>query len=180
GRELAPGESHCAACDRSSSTQPGSASASGYLSYHLRILSVLWLLYAIYRIIVGVWQMAFAPTATLMFGALLQRVPDPFAMMAHFHIAYTAMVIFTFLGAFFALLAACLLFVRQRSGRAIAIVAAFLALPEIPLGLALGVYTLVIALSFNASRLYPSVSPSLAAASDSSAPARTPTAAARI
>jgi hypothetical protein len=59
---------------------------------HLRILGICWLLYGILRIVTAVWLALFSSTATLMFGALLNRVPDPFSLMNIFHIAYGVLV----------------------------------------------------------------------------------------
>jgi hypothetical protein len=39
----------------------------------------------------------FQPTATVMFGALLGRVADPFALMSDFHIIYTGIMVLSVL-----------------------------------------------------------------------------------
>jgi hypothetical protein len=38
----------------------------------------------------------FAPTATVMFGALLGPVPDPFTLMGSFHVAYVLTIVLSF------------------------------------------------------------------------------------
>ena len=61
---------------------------AGKLIRHFRILGVCWVLYGILCMITAVWLILFTNTATLMFGALLNRVPDPFSMMNIFHFIY--------------------------------------------------------------------------------------------
>jgi hypothetical protein len=78
-----------------------------------------------------------------MFGALLSRVPDPFALMGDFHIVYAGIVVLTFLCGLFGLSAGLALLASQRPARILALLAAFLSVSEIPFGTTLGIYTLV-------------------------------------
>ena len=50
-----------------------------------RTLGGLWIVYGIIRLIMAAFLIIFSDTATLMFGALLNRVPNPFALMTDFH-----------------------------------------------------------------------------------------------
>jgi hypothetical protein len=88
----------------------------------------------------------FNPTATVMFGALLGRVADPFALMSDFHIIYTGIVVLSVLSGIFGLLAGLALLANQRPARMLALIAAFLSVSEIPLGTTLGIYTLSVLL----------------------------------
>ena len=81
-----------------------------------------------------------------MFGALLGRVPDPFALMSDFHIIYVGIVVLTFLCGLFGLLAGLALLANQRPARLLALLAAFLSVSEIPFGTTLGIYTLIVLL----------------------------------
>jgi hypothetical protein len=81
-----------------------------------------------------------------MFGALLGRVPDPFALMSDFHIAYAAIVVLSLLCGLFGLLAGLALLASQRPARTLALLAAFLSVSEIPFGTTLGIYTLIVLL----------------------------------
>ena len=45
----------------------------------IKVLGFCWIIYGIARILLGVWLLAFQTTATLMFGSLLSRVPNPLA-----------------------------------------------------------------------------------------------------
>jgi hypothetical protein len=116
-------------------------------------LGVLWALYGIVRLLIAIVLVVASGTATVMFGALLTRVPNPFALMSDFHFLYLVVIAWSVASGVFALLAAGALLVRMGSGRSIAIVAAFLALPELPFGIMLGVYTLVVLLPSDSSRL---------------------------
>jgi len=78
-----------------------------------------------------------------MFGALLSRVPNPFALMDDFHIVYTGIVVVTFLCGVFGILAGLALLGNQRPARVLALLAAFLSVSEIPFGTTLGIYTLI-------------------------------------
>jgi hypothetical protein len=94
----------------------------------------------------GICLVLFGGTATVMFGALLGRVPDPFALMTDFHIVYACIVVLTVLCGFLGLLAGLALIANQRPARMLALLAAFLSVSEIPFGTTLGIYTLIILL----------------------------------
>jgi hypothetical protein len=123
-------------------------SDAGNLSGHRRILGVCWLLYGIFRLLMGIWLVLFSGTATVMFGALLSRVADPFALMSEFHIVYAAIVVLAFLCGLVGLLAGLALLANQRPARMLALLAAFLSISEIPFGTTLGIYTLIVLLPF--------------------------------
>jgi hypothetical protein len=120
--------------------------ASGESSGHRRILGLCWFVYGIFRLIVGICLVLYSGTATVMFGALLTRVADPFALMGDFHIVYVCIVILTVLCGLFGLLAGLALLANQRPARILAIIAAFLSVSEIPVGTTLGIYTLIVLL----------------------------------
>ena len=121
-------------------------SAAGNLGRHRRSLGVCWLVYGILRLIMGVWLMMFSATATVMFGALLSRVANPFALMGDFHFVYAAVVVLSILCGLFGVLAGLALIADQNTGRMLALVAGFLSVSEIPLGTTLGIYTLIVLL----------------------------------
>ncbi|GAC1636973.1 MAG: hypothetical protein NVS9B14_16470 [Candidatus Acidiferrum sp.] len=121
-------------------------SAGGNLNDNRRILGACWLLYGILRVVAGILLIVFSGTATVMFGALLSRVPDPFTLMAIFHVVYVCLAILALLGGVFGVLAGLTLFGNQRSARTLALIAALLSVSELPLGTTLGIYTLVVLL----------------------------------
>jgi hypothetical protein len=113
---------------------------------HFRTLGRLWIVYGVIRLIMAVCLFIFSGTATLMFGALLNRVPDPQTLMSVFHILYIVMIVWAAVCGILGLVAGVALLTGQRSGRTLALLAGFLSLPNLPLGTALGIYTLVVLL----------------------------------
>lgn len=107
-------------------------------------LGALWIVYAILRFAAGFLLVLYSGTASVMFGALLTRVPEPYTLMATFHVVYIAVIMLTALSAVFALLAALSLLTGKASARFFSLVASFLALSDLPLGTTLGIYTLIV------------------------------------
>jgi len=115
-------------------------------SRRIRMLGTCWVIYGIIRIIAAVWLVSFSNTAMLMYGALLNRVPDPFTMMSFFHVFYTFLIALSVVCGALGVLAGLALLAGQRSGRTLALFAGFLSLSDIPLGLTLGIYSLMVLL----------------------------------
>jgi len=107
-------------------------------------LGSLWIVYAILRLVAVILLVLYSGTATVMFGALLTRVPDPYTLMTFFHILYIAAIIITALSGLFGLFAGLALLAGKSSARGLSLVAAFLSLSDPPLGTTLGIYTLII------------------------------------
>jgi hypothetical protein len=111
------------------------------------------MLYGILCIVNAVWLATFSPTATVMFGALLNRVADPFTLMNVFHFLYTMAIVLSALRGIMGILAGFTLLARASSARMVAIVAAVFSLASIPLGTTLGIYTLILMLRSQAEAL---------------------------
>src|SRR5579862_7954826 len=124
--------------------------ARAFYSAHLRTrtaggtrtLGLAWVVYGVYRLAVTVWLIAFTTTATLMFGALLTRVPDPYSLMTAFHILYSVAIVWSGVSALLGMVAGLAMMATQNAARILVLAAALLALPELPFGVMLGVYTL--------------------------------------
>lgn len=116
------------------------------LNGNRRVLGACWLVYGTVRILVGICLVLFTGTATVMFGALLGRVPNPYALMADFHVIYALLVILSFLCGLLGVLAGLALLANQSSARMLALVASFFSVSEIPFGTTLGIYTLIVLL----------------------------------
>lgn len=114
------------------------------LGDHARPLGICWVAYGVIRLAMAVWLVSFGGTATLMFGALLNRVADPFTLMGAFHFLYAATIVLSVVCGVLGLLAGLALLGGQRSGRTLCLIAGFLSLPNIPLGTTLGIYTLIV------------------------------------
>jgi hypothetical protein len=109
-------------------------------------LGVLWAIYGVTRLAAALFLALFSGTATVMFGALLSRVPNPFALMSDFHFMYVVIIAWNIALGIISLVAAADLLARRGSARKVTILAGFLALPEMPFGGMLGVYTLIVLL----------------------------------
>lgn len=114
------------------------------LTIHNRTLGILWAAYGVLLILGGVWLLLYEPALTLMWGALLNRVPNPFAWMNLFHFMLYAKVLLDFVAAVFSFLAATALMPSAYSGRKLGLIAAFFGLVSGPLGIALGAFTVAI------------------------------------
>jgi hypothetical protein len=119
------------------------------LAAHARILGICWIVYGVIRLCIAFWLTTFSVSATLMFGALLTRVPNPFTLMSAFHFIYLGIVVWSAVAGVVGMVAGFALLAGQRSARALVIFAAFLSLCEFPLGIALGVYSLIVLLPAN-------------------------------
>jgi hypothetical protein len=107
-------------------------------------LGMFWILYGLLRLIAAVVLFVYSATATLMFGALLNRVADPFTLMALFHFIYLCTIALAVVCGIVGIMAGLALMSGQRSGRTLGLIAGFLALSNIPLGTTLGIYTLIV------------------------------------
>jgi hypothetical protein len=116
------------------------------LAGHLRTLGGCWIVYGVIRLVLAASLVLYSGTATVMFGALLSRVPDPFTLMDVFHFMYIVMIVLSLVCGILGLVGGLALLGRQPSGRRLVLLAGFLSLSSIPLGTTLGIYTLVVLL----------------------------------
>jgi hypothetical protein len=107
-------------------------------------LAAGWLIFGVFRLIVAIWMLSFAGTATVMFGTLLNRVPNPYSLMGVFHIVYSCWMILSAASGVFALLTGITLMSGAGVRRLVALTAAFLSVPFLPVGTMLGTYTMVL------------------------------------
>ena len=110
----------------------------------MKPLGACWIVYGIIRVCIGVALVVFMPTATVMFGALLGRVPNPYWLMDLFHFIYALAIVVSIVCGLLGIAGGTASLGNARAGRAMLVVASLLALSEMPLGIALGVYTLII------------------------------------
>jgi len=95
------------------------------------------------RLGIAVWLVGFTRQATVMFGATLVEVAHPDYLMSMFHIFYLFAIVLSVASGVLGLLAGLALLAAQRAGRTLAIIASFLSLSELPIGITLAVYTLL-------------------------------------
>ena len=120
--------------------------AAQSLNVHLRTLGGLWIVYGVIRLALATLLILYSGTATVMFGALLNRAPDPFTLMGVFHLLYIVMIALSVVCGILGIMAGLALIGGQGAGRMLALIAGFLSLSNIPLGTTLGIYTLVVLL----------------------------------
>ena len=110
----------------------------------MRNLGILWVIYGLLRLITALGVFMWSGTLTLMWGALLSRVPNPFALMDDFHAFLILAIIIGTAAGVIAIIAGLALMSGGASARKLGIIAALSGLIGGPLGIALGAYTLVV------------------------------------
>lgn len=131
-----------AASDRGNRRRIGAVSANE----STRALGACWIVYGILRLLGAALMMLMSGTATVMFGALLARVADPFSMMSVFHAVYIVLVVVAIAAGVTGILAGAALVAGGQQGRRLALVASLLSVSSLPLGTTLGIYTMILLL----------------------------------
>jgi len=112
----------------------------------MKTLGICWIVYGLFRLAAGVAAVLLAPTATVMFGALLVRVSDPFFWMGLFHVLYVCCIAVTLIAGVLGVLGGLALLRNAPSARGLLLAASFPSLSDLPVGIALSVYTLIVLL----------------------------------
>jgi hypothetical protein len=115
----------------------------------MRTLGILWILYGLERFVVALAMFLCIPTLTVMWGALLTRVANPFTLMDLFHVFLIFAIILAVVVGIISIPAGLSLMSGGPSARKLGMLAAFLALVSGPFGIALGAYTLVVLVPAN-------------------------------
>jgi hypothetical protein len=110
----------------------------------MKNLGILWVLYGLLRLVGALGVFFYSGTLTLMWGALLTRVPNPFTLMGLFHSFLIFAIILGIVAGVVSIIAGLGLMSSGTSARSLGLVAAFFGLTNGPLGIALGAYTLVV------------------------------------
>src|ERR1700719_3733602 len=118
-------------------------SATGNLSGHRQTMAVCWMVYGIFRLVMGLCLFVYSGTATVMFGALLGRVPDAFSLMADFHVVYAIIVALSVVCGLLGIFAGLAVLANQGVARKLALIAATLSVSDLPFGTTLGIFTLI-------------------------------------
>ena len=119
---------------------------SKQIPLHMKTLGICWIVYGIFRLAMDVAAILLASTATVMFGALLMRVADPFLWMDFFHVFYACCVAINLIAGVLGILGGFALLRHAPSGRGLLLAASFPSLSDLPVGIALSVYTLIVLL----------------------------------
>ena len=110
----------------------------------MRNVGILWVIYGLLRWVMALGIFMWSTTLTLMWGALLSRVPNPFALMDYFHLFIGFAIVLGIVAGIVSIVAGLALMSGGESSRKLGLVAAFFGLINGPLGIALGAYTLVL------------------------------------
>jgi len=110
----------------------------------MRNLGIMWVLYGLLRLAGALGVFLYSGTLTLMWGALLTRVPNPFTLMDLFHGFLLFAILLGIVAGVVSIIAGLNLISSGMSARSLGLVAAFFGLINGPLGIALGAYTLVV------------------------------------
>lgn len=160
GETLETGETLCIACG--CLAEEGLVSAEDAmptlaLQRHARLMGILWLIFGVLRAVASVLLVTKSGVLALMWGAVLDRVPNPYAWMRFFELTLAALAVVVMVSAVASLAAGLALLARARAGRILGIFAAFLAFVDGPPGAALAVYTLIMLLPPGARAAYEQV-----------------------
>jgi hypothetical protein len=117
-----------------------------------RTVAVLWGIYGVLMIAAAAWIIVYNRTLTVMWGAIISRVANPFTWMSAFHLFLGATVVMALLSAVFSLLAAFALMSGTGSSRRLGLIAAAFGMLGTPPGVALGVFTVAILFPMSAAR----------------------------
>ena len=127
----------------SASTLRADARAVGNAATSRGTLGVCWVVYGILRIVMAVILALSSGTASVMFGALLVRVADPYSLMSLFHFTYLFIILLSGIAGVVGIVAGLALMSGGGYARNVALLAAILSVSEIPFGTTLGIFTLV-------------------------------------
>jgi len=146
GTQLGNSATFCSKCGKSAGATP-LMPRQGRIAGHVRLLGILWLAISAFRLIPGLFLMAFAstrlfpPEVPAFVQALLPAIGVVFLVCAGIGIAI-----------------GCGLLAHQPWARMLAIVFGALSLVDIPFGTAIGVYTLWVLLPAESEREYRTMS----------------------
>ena len=104
------------------------------------ILGALWALYGAMTLAGTMWVIVFNRTLTLMWGAVISHVANPFAWMNFFHAYLGVMVVVGFIAAALSFIAAFSL-MTGAGARLWSLIAAAFGMFTTPIGIVLGVFT---------------------------------------
>ena len=126
------------------------------LTSHVRIMGTLWLIYSIFRIMMGGWTLIFAHTLLPMMSHFVNEEAQPFviSIFSMMHAIYALSFVYALVTGIVGLVAGWGLLQRATWGRVMAIIAAVASAISIPFGTALAVYTFIILFASDAERNY--------------------------
>ena len=150
GTELQAGQRFCGSCGKAIGVSLVPQPSDGRVSRHIQILAVLWLASSALNLIGGVVMFVLGGT---LFGRIRGH-EIPFAVSGFLHGLFFALGILVLLKALAGFAAGWGLLERQPWARTLTLVLGFVSLLNIPLGTALGIYTIWVLLAPQADEEY--------------------------
>lgn len=124
----------------------------GRVGKHVQTLGVLWIAYSAFALIGGVVLFILANTIFSRFGAAMPGAPP--GVPPFLHMLFTALGFVLLVKAAAGIAAGAGLLNREPWARVLAIILGIISLLNIPIGLAMGIYTIWVLLSPNADKEY--------------------------
>lgn len=130
--------------------------AAQKMASHVKILGVLWIVYSVFRVLMGVWSVIFSRYMLPMMSGFFPQEPTPLpiSIMDMLRAIYAFSFAYSLVMGAIGLVAGWALLQRETWGRVVAIVIAIISVISIPFGTALAVYTFVILLASGAEQNY--------------------------
>lgn len=141
GTQLGTGQLYCSRCGKKF-VGPMSPIPQARVREHIHLLSILWMAFSALSAIGGAVVLIVANTIFTHAGSIFGRELPPNAHAAFLHPLLTFVAILVLLKAAVGFLAGWGLMQRQPWARILALVVGFVSLFNLPLGTALGIYTL--------------------------------------
>lgn len=158
GSQLSESAQFCSSCGQAMSSAsfppPASAAAATPLASSVRVLGILWAIYSGFRILSAVWIVVFGHFFFPLFSNLVPHDAAPVSFLPFIHAIFILSAVYSAITGALGVWAAWSLLKREPNGRILALGVAFIALISIPLGTALGVYTLIVLLPEGAAEGY--------------------------
>ncbi|MCU1284660.1 MAG: hypothetical protein JWO13_1010 [Acidobacteriales bacterium] len=150
GKEIQAGQQFCSACGKPALATTGNFQYKSKVARHVHILGILWLVYSAFTFIGSCILFILAMTLFGPYGHL----NDPDVPVPFLHVLFVFLGTFILIKAFASLAIGTGLLQKQPWARTLALIVAFLALLNIPVGMALGIYTLWVLMSPSAAEEY--------------------------
>lgn len=156
GREMDDTAQFCPACGRSvhAPSPSRTAAAVQVLAVHVRILGILWVIYGVFEIVMAFWTVGMSSVYFPMFQKIVAPAGKSELSAEALHSIFVWSGIFALIAGAMGLFAGWMLLRRERSGRTVALIAAFVSLIQIPIGTGLAAYTFIELLPASARERY--------------------------
>ncbi len=150
GAELQAGQKFCGSCGKPAGITMVPASTESRVARHLQVLAILWFAAAALNLVGAAALFILGNTLF----AHVERIPSPWVAPGFLQGLFTAIGFLVLIKALAGFAAGWGLLERQPWARPLTLVLAFLSLIHVPLGTALGIYSLWVLLSRGAGEEY--------------------------